>query len=563
MREAVISAATLVGLIGLVAIFNNSNSSNRAKREIIELGDIDEEIGFLNITETSDDVDELEGFLRSIGMLDLDDDEIPDVIKEDVRFYLDPRAGKKKKKGGGGGGGVKFAYANVRKCIADKNCHAKVQNMQYNQANSALDMVSNSEYDTGRITAASNMVLNANGELENVEKKGLDDTFFTETNDEVTSGISTLRNGFNSGNVFFGFIIPAGIPLNSPFGDYKEDYMSYTKFFKSFVGTYVAPYIQKPKSVSIWVAREEKKVAWLTKTPIKYTARRFPMDKITKMMIAPAATGFQPFFMKGIDLITATMAANHGASADAEKDCFIIWFHQSIPFDVAQFLDPANTDAIYELNRVCSIIHIWVGFATKIQQDAVYALQQFIQPETKLTVNPDQGYRNYFVLPDYTDLKNIDDKVKNAPGNLIVKKVYTNMMVERNRKSCLMQEATYEYPKDDVGEAEYDEEVKQLVEASPTPAIATTIEAETDVPIEIAASDIEMESDTTAAPIATTGASIELSISVEAAIPIPEEFACCGIGATGTKYNIHESSCCSDASTKKWLDTGEDGCNEF
>jgi len=528
MRQAIVPTAALIGLLSFAAIYKiTSEGSSRVVREAEESGD-DDVLSFLS------DGDDATG-----------------------------RAGKKK------GSSSKVSLASVSKCLKTEACYTEA--LQIPEKN-AVNMIA-------ALTAAdmSGPVHADENKVESTDAAGVvSATFYGETGLKPVLGVSELntqvltsnRMGFDiadgndgafaSGDVLFAFIIPTGIPLTAPFGGAKEAYGAFWRFIRAFTEKYVDPYANKGrKSMSLWTAREDKKISWNLPKPAKIS-KRFPYDRFFKMLGAPMASAYQPYMMKSYNSLYNSLKSE-ASSKSASHDCYVIWFHQYLPIDIAQFLDPTNADMIEEFNSMCTVIHIWVGFNTPSQKEAVAKLQTLMQPGQRSNTNADPNLRGYFTLGSHMDLI-----AEDASGNMpFMRSVYYNMAVDRNRVACHMSVDTYVYPSaggdDSFTTATTVEETSADYGGAGTTlpaeisedggATAETVEEATMVPTETVVTDSFVED------IKLDDGVIDTGVAGE------PDMACCGIGLNGISYDANTSSCCDDGKVAKFNpEDGSDMC---
>jgi len=535
MREAAISIATLVGLVGLVAIFN-SNGGHRSKRssEVVEMGDI-EDIEYENSTDSS--LNELDAFIESLGWKF---NELPTIIKDDVKVYQDEESddeepGLRRRKKNQSSKGFKLTSGNIKKCLTDSECFGKAQEMFAKQATTINDLMVASGSPEYGIEAAGDLIPNDD---EEAEPEFATSEAGTALNSAVTDnddfrGMIDNKNMFAAGNIFLAFIMPSGIPLSSPMDGYRKDFNKFNRLFRAFVETYIKPMVLKQKHVSLWIGREDRKLSWTTKQPIKYTAKRFPMTRIIKLIQNPVPSAYQPTVMKTISTLE-NMVDTFGASKSQLSDCFTIWIHHNMPLDASQFLDPATADRIMELNKQCTITHVWVGFSGAEQERAIRSLQQFLQPEQTTKTMFGSDNRNWFVFDGHNGILG---EAGSAGEFDFMHKLYSNMVTERLRLTCQMATPSFNFGSADADYYTPTDGPAATTEPEPTSAFFTASTANSPYDKELVEGAAAMEG-TTDPPI----------------------WACCGIGVMGVKYNSNMKSCCDDGSVKAYGDGGQDGC---
>lgn len=531
MRQIIIPISVIASLIALTSLYNKTQNNNRVVRQATDIDDNDDQV---------------------LSFLSNEDDEMLQL----------GRAGKKK------GNSNKVSLASISKCLKTESCYGE-----------AIKIPEKNALNTIAALAAADMVSEVHADenkLESTDDDGtVTATFESETGLKPVLGVSELNTqvltstrmgfdiadgnngGFEAGDALFVFILPSGIPLTAPFDGAKDAYAAFWRFIRLFTSKYVDPYASAKgrKSMSLWTAREDKKVSWSLPKPAKIS-RRFPYDRFTRMLGSPIASAYQPYMMKSFNTLYNSLR-DHASSKAASHDCYVVWFHQYLPIDIAQFLDPTNADLIEEFNSMCSVIHIWVGFNTPAQKQAVAKLQSLIQPEQKQKTNADPNLRGYFVLDNHLDIV-AEDSNGNYP---FMRTIYQNMVVERNRVACHMAVPSYVYPvvaSDDAfttastdGETTgSDDYVGTTVPSGEdVAATAESVEEATMVPTETVVTDSFVED------IKLNDGVIDTGVAAE------PDIVCCGIGMNGVSYDANTSSCCDDGKVAKFnAEDGSDMC---
>lgn len=573
MKDAVLAAsAAILVLFGTSLLFRGGN--DRFKRES---GTLDEN----QLHEMLDDIDEFVGsddgsenweeFAESLDWIN----NPPEFLTEDVlAFQATKKLTKKQLKALSAEELLRRKKTvnlnSVRNCMKTEICYNEAIKMPQKYAKQAASLLESADLVQGPIHADENKVeilIDSEGnELleptysfpnEAQEHMGFGLMSTTAKNVEV---LTSERMGFDlqdgnnrafaSGNVMVAFIFPGGIPLNSELGQAKVAYANYFRFFRSFTQLFIDPFVKTSRGFSTWVARENKALDWSISRPAKMT-RRFPYERFSKMMSLPLPSAYQPFMMRTVKKLVGDLN-QYASTKSSSKDCYLLWFHQSLPIDVAQFMDPSNSDMIQELNSICSVIHIWVGFKTPLEKQVIGALQGLMQPEQQIKTNTDPNLRGWFVTDTHADINMATDGEIELP---FMRSLYSHMAVERNRLSCLMAVPSYQYPvaaEDILPKESEPTDTLEFFEASTTGLPDEDVAATTMPPV-----DIDQL-------IATEGTPEEIKLDevgiVDVAAAGTPDMACCGIGINGIAYDASTASCCDDGKVSKFDEEGRDKC---
>ena len=271
------------------------------------------------------------------------------------------------------------------------------------------------------------------------------------------------------------------------------------------------------------------------KTPAK-TSQRFPWRRFDNIMLPNQNTAAQPKVAGTFRALWETVdTKGMGSESNEGQDCFTLWFHQYIPADVLDLSDSMfQEDVLLNLEKACSVIHIWVGMSalgdTSTVKVAQY-IQGILQPEQLKATSADPLHRRYYFVESLESLAGEE-------GQQLMDNIYNDIALERARATCLLASSAHDLGAVfDESQNRYDEYYNYGNEDSTSTAYdaGTTqqsLESE-------AAYDVTYADETTAyeAP-ATTAEDLG-----------PADYKCCGIGFTGKKYDTKTEACCEDGST--------------
>merc|ERR1711981_220641 len=118
------------------------------------------------------------------------------------------------------------------------------------------------------------------------------------------------------------------------------------------------------------------------------------------------------------------------------QDCFTLWFHQYVPADILDLSDSLfQEEYMANLERSCTIIHVWVGMQSLEGDNAsvkvVQYMQGLLQPEQLSTTSADPVKRRYYFVDDLQALMG-------PQGNQLMDQIYNDITLERNRATCLV-----------------------------------------------------------------------------------------------------------------------------
>merc|ERR1712048_1021189 len=185
--------------------------------------------------------------------------------------------------------------------------------------------------------------------------------------------------------------------------------------------------------------------------------------------------------------------------ANEGQDCAILWFHQYLPSDLINLADSYTQEMIEKLDEACNFIHYWVGFNDPAEKKALAYIQGLMQPAQLKKTVIDPELRNWFYVENMEALSSENNE------NLMAQ-TYNSIALDRTRSKCLLStkavhlsDTITEFLTDEARYAEYDNQFN--------------LEDQTEIPT-------------------TEGANVE------------PQYACCGIGYSGTVYNSLEAECC-------------------
>ena len=554
VREAIISAATLAGLIGLATYYNGPSAA-------VDTG---------RVARAADDIDlVLEEPNEFADAVFKEDFQLPD----DVLFFQDE--GEQ----GGRAGGAKKQIGQVKNCMKNAKCTERAQESVKSWASSSERYITanpsrllkavntnyeEAENDFGFCTPNDDAVpcdgassdplafykananpnaaeqFSANADVQALidglgDSQAMQDALAA-LNPE---GLRDSNNAFSKRAAKVFLVIPNGVPVSMP-ENYMNKFGNYWRWFKQFNKNYIG--VAVPGGVNrvnmhMWFLRQDKTLKTIMRTPAK-TSNKFPWRRFDQIMLPNQNTAAQPRIAGTLSSLYDQIDAK-GMAADSTEgqDCFTIWFHQYIPADVLDLSDSLfQEETMVNLEKSCSIIHVWVGMSALGDSSTVKVvqyLQGLLQPSQLTSSSADPQLRKYYFIDS------LDSLVGQEGANLAAQ-IYNDIALERNRATCLLATGSNDLGAVfDAAADRYDEYYAYGDDATTTTSgfDYSTAEAEG------VTSGLAYEEE------ATTVASYE---AVETtAIDLGEpDFKCCGIGFGATKYDAKRQACCEDGSVQ-------------
>lgn len=354
-------------------------------------------------------------------------------------------------------------------------------------------------------------------------------------------------NVFKEGSTQFIAMFPATIALNTDADKHVSDYQHYFKFIELFQ-TAFNHWGGGRIPIRLTLGLYHRGVVFQPAN-VPYKPQRFPWSRTSFTYLRPKASVEQPRIVPSIKGLQNVVKKYGGRDSGTGKDCFTLWFHHDISIDFAQLNLEENAEKMAEINSMCNIIHIFVGFKDNRASMEQYAV--LLNPHLRTYKSVDSKMNGVYFLDSYADL-NSDFK------DLLLKYIH----LTRTRQTCRLRYAGYSPPevKDDLvkldatteapmegttGAPEEEELATTESATTETTVVNGVVVAETTVPPEEAALDQLSLAD----PVAPYHSVIN---------------ACCGADMwTGVAYDNVVKSCCDDGSVKSWLAGDMDPCIDF
>lgn len=571
MREVVVSAATLAGLVGLACLYNNGSQRVRREADFESIDEVDYDVMDLGNSAEADSINDYD-FIKSLGLFD-DSSDMPEFIQEDIAMFQSAKGTRKS---------IQF----ITKCMKNIQCSKRADATVRKWGENMRDWMQK------HVEEYQKPVLNSfEADAANENQRGIctpkDDlyacstgTAFSQNNNRANTKFSvnadflehmksyedsdssdflaehklfinpsttpsSNRNVFTKVgvNIKVVLIIPNGISVGMR-DNLAETYSNYWGFFKRLNDNIIGlKKKQNPpvgrSNLAFWFIRQDAEPKALQKAPVKASSK-FPWKRFESLMGKVANTAAQPNLKKTYQLLTT--AANRAlgplkSSLPRGMDCYVLWFHQYLPGDLTDLAAPnTQENHIAPIERKCNIIHIWVGMDS-VEQDkntlmVTKFMQGILQPEQLSTgTAADPDHRGWFYVDSLTQLG------EDAFGNNLVNKIYNIWMSERLRTRCMLHTPAVDWFSA-LTEVLEGQEAKQFdydYYASTTTTTVnsnTTLEAPTEAP-----------GFTTTEPAVfawnTTEWTTEAAVETE-----PPNYACCGIGFGGQKYDVNTKQCC-------------------
>ena len=543
VREAIVSAATLAGLIGLACFYGNQpDSPNRVAR-------------------AADDID-----LEQFDLNDFNDAVFAeDFLDGDVNMFQ-------------GAGGAKKQIPQVKNCMKNPKCIERAQESVKKWASSAQSYISanparllkpiNSGYeeaenDFGFCTPNDDAVacdgasadpLATYKSQENSDPKAqisasadvqalIDSYADSSAMSDALSAISAAgprdqNNAFRARAAKVFLVIPNGVPVNMP-DAYQNKFGNYWRWFKQFNSKYIGIASQggiNRVNMHMWFLRQDKNLKTIMRVPAK-TSNKFPWRRFDNIMLPNQNTAAQPK-LSGTFQALWDMVDSKGMSADPAQgqDCFTLWFHQYIPADVLDLSDSLfQEETMANLEKACTIIHVWVGAQVLEGDDSTAKVIQYVQgllqPEQLKTTSSDSQLRRYYFISDL-------DALMSEEGAALADKIYNDIAIERSRATCLFAEAAT-----DLG-AVFEANTERYDEYYSYGEDATTTNSYDLATSAFEAYDVTYDADDA---VETSAAAYD-ALETTAGEPGIPDFKCCGIGFGAKKYDANVEACCEDGS---------------
>jgi len=561
MREVVLSAATLAGLVGLACLYSNGSPRVRREADFTAINDDGlEEYEVMDIAQ-DDNLSDYE-FMKQLGLFE-DDSDMPQILQEDIAMFQNgPKTGNTRKS-------IQF----ITKCMKNNACADRAEaTVKKWGTNYRVWMEEHTEF---ALPISDELIADVAAPLGVCSPRGgvwpcsfpVDDAFIAyNPQRELTGDLQLMQQIMDTqlessalnqtlaamnvaspddrNNIFgsdevgrgarFVLIIPNGISVGMRADVANDQFRNYWGFFLHLNSKYIG--IEKKKNrigrdnIAFWFIRQDAEPKAIQKAPVKASSK-FPWKRFDNLMTKTQNTAVQPNLKKTFKLLNDNLSGKQKNAKSRGLDCFVLWFHQYLPQDVAELTDVnSQENLVFPMDSSCTIIHFWVGmeaiFDDQHTRVVVDYLQGILQPTQKQKTSTDANMRGWFHVQDLASLA--DTRIMH---NLSAK-VYNIWMVERFRVQCLLSvdsanvveaiESALELAKQE--DYAYDE---YYMSTTTTTAmeIANTTE-------HILSSDPPYSWNTT---VWTTSAA-----QAESA----PDYACCGVGFLGEKYDTNRKRCC-------------------
>jgi len=518
MKEAALSAAALMGLMGFAAYYNHQAGSPRVRRQadvtVTELETPEgqaSEVEFDNISE--EDLHRLLEELMDTGdqNVETDDDVIQKAIRVNFR-RIDRR------KFGNADWNAAFRDAHKKRFDSLAN-FVEFNEFAYPQAVSSVG----TEEEPGIATSVYNGYDNTHPKIEGVLAE-----------DSVAETV-LLNNHFAEGSALLGFIFPSTVPLSSAVGQNLVDFPKMWQFAQSFKPMMDAYRGRSTSQLAprIIFGKSTNKVTWQSRSPSRYDRRRYPWSRYQNYNARPSMTALQPFLVRtALDI--RTMIEAHAATPSADKDCYFVWIHQEIGADLNQLLLPETQELLGDLNRLCTIMNVFVGFPAYDETVSRYAAA--LNPGLQMKAPLDNDYSGFWIAPTYDDL-NAD----------MVSSMQKYMAIIKARAGCRCSDAVYTAP---------------VTDSPPTGFGEVTAGAATDAPTDASLLTTAIDDFDRELTVAPTLAGVFEAFTGEPRVSVMD--SCCGSEFFQSQaYDSDLKTCCENGMVKSWTADGSDPCPLF
>jgi hypothetical protein len=227
------------------------------------------------------------------------------------------------------------------------------------------------------------------------------------------------------------------------------------------------------------------------------------------------------------------MIQNHAATPSADKDCFTVWVHQEVGADLNQLLLPETQELLGDLNRLCTIMNVFVGY---VKYDSV--IQRYasaLDPGLQVKAPLDNDFSGVWSDQDYATLASQD----------FLESLWKYMAVIKARAGCRCADNVY---------------VAETTDSPPTGLAGDlTANAATESSLLTTAIDDDFDRELTVAP--TLGGVLEAFTS-ETRVSVLD--SCCGADFfQSTAYDSELKTCCETGVVRSWNSDGSDPCPLF
>lgn len=378
------------------------------------------------------------------------------------------------------------------------------------------------------------------------------------------------------------YIIPNGIPIfmheeviinkqdrqrgkESQFRNYWDWFVA---FNDRFLGIKKGINVQNRANTGWWFIRQDESPLPYTKSIVK-ASKRFPWSRFETRLVVPQYTAVAPKIGQTYKLIQNAMAKqttpDMAIPSDYSRgnDCFVFWFHQYIPTDIFELANEDNQQRIQDIEQVCTVIHIWVGFDNKLGVDfgastrVVKYIQKILQPRLLAAEHKDNKLNGWFYISSLTALK---VRAPDADGSLgegenLLQKVYNIIAMVKARVRCMLTRAPVdamqkikEYAETNARQSDYFDDIEFIFDDFnhvTSEGVVTTLEPMVSIgaDFEPSTAPVDWNPTTTANPNDT-----DLWYTTEAIVQADPIYACCGVSTDAVKYDTNAKQCCPNGS---------------
>lgn len=518
MKEAALSAAALMGLMGFAAYYNHQDGGARVKRQTVDIEVFDQ-------PESQNDVDPFELWEEEAlkeFLLELDNNGDQKVTGDDV-IQKAPK--------------VNFRRLDRRK-FGNADWNAAFKSAHKRRYNSLAQFVDFNEFAYPQSQAAIGTE-DAPGISTSVYD-GFDTTHpkiaAVLAEDTVASTVQS-RTHFAEGNTILAFVFPATVPLTSDVGENLPDFAKMWNLatnFKPLMDAYRGRSTSQLTPRLIF-GKSTNKVSWQSRSPARYDRRRFPWSRYQNYNNRPAMSAMQPYLVRtALDI--RNMIEPHAATPSADKDCFTVWFHQEIGADLNQLLLPETQELLGDINRLCTIMNVFVGYDS--YDPVVQRYAAALNPGLQMKAPLDNDFSGIWIVKKHAEVETPE----------FAESMWKYMAIVKARAGCRCSDNVYSAP---------------VTESPPTGVAGDLTGAPTDAPTDASllttAIDDGFDRELTVAP--TLGGVLE-AFTAEARVSVLD--SCCGADFfQSVAYDSELKTCCETGVVRSWNADGSDPCPLF
>lgn len=348
----------------------------------------------------------------------------------------------------------------------------------------------------------------------------------------IASTMRTLSH-FQEGNAFLGVVFPQTVPLSSEIGENLGDFTQMWEMvtrFKPLLDSY------RGRSTSqltprVIFGKSSNKVAWQSRSPARYDRRRYPWSRYKNYNSRPAMQGLQPFVVRtALDM--RAIAENYASTPSADKDCYMLWIHQEIGADLNQLLLPETQELLADLNRLCTVMNVFVGFEE--YDDVIQRYAAALNPGLQMKAPLDNDFSGIWIVKEYQTLNT----------EAFVDGLFKYMAIIKARAGCRCTDSVYQPPVTDSPPTGIAGDLTAAVEATEASLLTTGADFDRELTV-----------------VPTLGGILE-AFTAEARVSVMD--SCCGSEFfQSVPYDSELKTCCESGVVRSWADDGSDPCPLF